>query len=74
MAAPGPMELLIVGGLCLFPLVLAGVVVLTLFAVRKPSARASNPNLQPCPDCGRLLSPLAEMCPNCGRPLKSEKR
>jgi hypothetical protein len=30
----------------------------------------SNPNLTPCPDCGRMLSKLAPSCPQCGRPTK----
>lgn len=30
-----------------------------------------NPNLTPCPDCGKYISRLAVACPNCGRPLKS---
>jgi uncharacterized protein YneF (UPF0154 family) len=29
-------------------------------------------NLTPCPDCGRMLSPLAPACPQCGRPTKPE--
>jgi hypothetical protein len=30
----------------------------------------NNPNLTPCPDCGKYVSRLAVSCPNCGRPLK----
>ena len=31
-----------------------------------------NPNLLPCPDCGRNVSRLATSCPQCGRPLKPQ--
>ena len=30
-----------------------------------------NPNLQPCPDCGREVSKRAASCPNCGCPLNA---
>jgi hypothetical protein len=32
----------------------------------------ANPNLFPCPDCGRQVSRLAKSCPNCGRPLAAD--
>ena len=64
-----PLELMIVGLVC--PGLLgAGVIVAVLFAVRRNPA-PSNPNLLPCPDCGRLLSRQAITCPQCGRPMNS---
>ena len=32
----------------------------------------TDPDLFPCPDCGRHVSRLAKSCPNCGRPFSSE--
>jgi hypothetical protein len=29
----------------------------------------ANPNLRPCPDCGRTVSKRAQQCPDCGAPL-----
>lgn len=61
-----PIELMIVGLLC--PgVVAAGVVVALRSAIRNPAP--PNPNLAPCPDCGRLVSRQATNCPQCGRPL-----
>jgi DNA-directed RNA polymerase subunit RPC12/RpoP len=34
--------------------------------------RRSNPNLQECPDCYRMVSKAAYACPNCGRPLRGK--
>ena len=66
-----PMELLIVVGVSLVMLggpVIA--VVILYFALRKKPL-PPNPNLSPCPDCGRLVSHQAASCPQCGRPLNS---
>ena len=62
--SPGPMELLIIATMVLGPLVAVGVVLLFFLGPRKP-----NPNLTPCPDCGRQVSRSAEACPGCGRPM-----
>jgi hypothetical protein len=32
----------------------------------------TNPNLFPCPDCGRECSVAALSCPNCGKPFPRE--
>jgi hypothetical protein len=32
-----------------------------------------NPNLQECPDCGKMVSKKATQCPHCGRPLKGKE-
>jgi predicted RNA-binding Zn-ribbon protein involved in translation (DUF1610 family) len=63
--------LVIVGlvGLVVVSGVIAVVVVLT---TSKRQSGTANPNLFPCPDCGRQVSRLAKSCPNCGRPLASE--
>jgi hypothetical protein len=65
----GPMELIIVSAIAL--LMIGGpviAVVLIVLATRKKSAQP-NPNLTPCPDCGRFVSRLTVSCPQCGRPL-----
>jgi hypothetical protein len=72
--APGPIELLILGAMCLgvVGLILA-VIVIALAASRKNrSDAAGNPNLYPCPDCGHWVSLQAPSCPQCGRPLTPE--
>lgn len=68
----GPLELLILlailGVLVSVPVIAA---VVTVAATKKKGGPA-NPNLFPCPDCGRHVSRLAKSCPNCGRPFSSE--
>lgn len=66
-----PTELLIVGFVAL--LMLGGVVAVVIILVNSQSRSStpSNPNLTPCPDCGRFVSRLAISCPQCGRPLKA---
>ncbi len=58
-----PMELMIVGFV-----VPAALVAIILLLQKKPPP---NPNLLPCPDCGRLISREAKSCPQCGRPMSS---
>jgi hypothetical protein len=66
--SPAPAELLIVGLMCLG--IFGGIVVLAaVLSVRKSPRPPPNPNLYPCPDCGRHVSHLAPTCPQCGRPL-----
>jgi len=63
---PGHIELAILG----FLLVSAVVAVIVVAMNSTPRSRESlNPNLWPCPDCGRSVSKLATVCPQCGRPL-----
>jgi predicted amidophosphoribosyltransferase len=68
----GLLELLIVLGV--LGLLVCGVVAVVVVVVTTSKRRSSpaNPNLLPCPDCGRHVSRLAKSCPNCGRPLASE--
>jgi hypothetical protein len=71
MVGIGWIELLIVLGILGL---LAGVVVVVVLvlATSKHPGGSANPNLFPCPDCGRYVSRLAASCPNCGRPLASK--
>ncbi len=65
----GILELLIVLGL--FGAIAVGVILVIATAVRRTGGSSSgNPNLQPCPDCGRSVSIRATMCPHCGGPVK----
>jgi predicted amidophosphoribosyltransferase len=64
----GPFELLIVLGV----MGLLVVVIVVIVSTSKRQSTPANPNLFPCPDCGRHVSRLAKSCPNCGRPLASE--
>jgi hypothetical protein len=66
MYALGPVELLVVAGIC-FLLFLAPIALLIAILLMKRRSAASNPNLQPCPDCGQMISIHAASCPHCGR-------
>ncbi len=68
---PGPLELVLVGviGLVLSAVVVALVVVLN----GSRNASGNNPNLKPCPDCGRFVSLRATTCPQCGCPLQTQQ-
>ena len=72
--APGPLELLLIGLACVVPVVAVVAIVIVLAASKKsgPSS-ADNPNLYPCPDCGRMVSRQAPACPQCGKPLVPEQ-
>ncbi len=61
--------LLVLAGLGL--LVVLVTVVATLAARRSGNYQGGNPNLCPCPDCGRLISIRASVCPHCGGPIKA---
>ena len=71
MFMPGILELLIIFGVAvgMIGLVVAVVVVATR---RSGASQANNPNLAPCPDCGRLISIRATTCPHCGGPVISK--
>jgi hypothetical protein len=68
---PGPTELLVIGLICLVPLLAAAVIILLIFLAQRRSTR-DYPNLIKCPDCGRLVSKSAAACPQCGRPMSKE--
>ena len=68
----GPMELLIVLGVLGLLVVGVVIVVVVVITTSKQRSTPANPNLFPCPDCGRHVSRLAKSCPNCGRPLASD--
>jgi hypothetical protein len=67
----GIFELIIIGVIVLIPLaIVIGVLLASLAAGKR--TRPMNPNLIPCPDCGRLVSLRAKACPQCGCPLTPE--
>jgi predicted RNA-binding Zn-ribbon protein involved in translation (DUF1610 family) len=68
--AVGPILILLV--LVVLALLVVGVVIAVVVATTKRQSTLANPNLFPCPDCGRQVSRLAKSCPNCGRPFASE--
>lgn len=52
-------------------LAIAGIVVVFLLVSRNSNpSHADNPNLAPCPDCGRAISIRATTCPHCGGPVQ----
>jgi len=63
----GQTELILLGILCLVPLAAIVVVAIAISVSRR---RTTNENLEPCPDCRRLVSKQAAACPQCGRPLR----
>jgi hypothetical protein len=65
----GAIELVLVFGMLGFALALVTVVVV-LSAKRSGGPSTDNPNLRPCPDCGRSISVRAAMCPHCGAPVR----
>ena len=72
MVGIGLWELVIILGV--LALLVGGVVVVIVVALTtaKRQGGSVNPDLFPCPDCGRHVSRLAASCPNCGRPLASK--
>ncbi|TWU33236.1 hypothetical protein [Novipirellula artificiosorum] len=69
--APGLMELIIIGVILLIPVAI--VVALVVVLTRSRKASGNNPNLKPCPDCGRFVSLRATTCPQCGCPLQRQQ-
>lgn len=71
---PGPLELLILGLVCLavVGVIVAAVAIPLLVSKKGGSGAAVNPNLFPCPDCGNWVSRQAPNCPKCGRTLTGQ--
>jgi len=65
--APGPVELLIVGLMCVVPLAAAVVVIVVVLLSQKKGPAAVK--LPPCPECGQPIVPEATTCPQCGHDL-----
>ncbi len=68
---PGLMELIIIGVMLAVAVVVVVALVVALARSRKTSG--TNPNLKPCPDCGRFVSLRATTCPQCGCPLQTQQ-
>jgi hypothetical protein len=65
---PGIFEILILLFLAAVPL---GAIIAVVVATKRSAANlADNPNLEPCPDCGRYISVRASTCPHCASPIK----
>jgi len=75
MFMPGPLELIIILGVLGLLVVVVVVVIAVSVSTKRRSdfPSGSNPNLAPCPDCGRLISIRATTCPHCGGPVKGVK-
>ena len=66
----GVLELLIILGV--LGVVVGGVVLAVVLGTQRSKTSSSgNPNLRPCPDCGRYISIRATTCPQCGAPVKA---
>lgn len=59
---PGPLEMLVIGLVCVAPLIAAVVLVAVL-----RGGKASPP--PPCRKCGGWTVPGTKFCPHCGSPL-----
>ena len=67
----GWMELLILAVLGMFFVGAAVAILLIVARGKRASAVPPGKQLQPCPECGQMLSPAAITCPGCGHPLKA---
>ena len=63
---PGPIELLILGLVCVAPL---AVLVVVLLAMRMGKKQSGAP---PCAKCGGWTVPGTRFCPHCGSPLEGQ--
>jgi uncharacterized paraquat-inducible protein A len=61
-------ELLIIGVLCVGP-VIAGGAVLLFVLLKQKNGRPDSTRLIACPDCGQQISRRAQACPRCGCPM-----
>jgi len=69
MGSFAPLHWLIIGVICIGAFGVVMVAVLLAMWAGRSAAPKSGPNLDPCPDCGQMVSRLAKTCPRCGRPL-----
>ncbi len=70
---PGLVELIIISISVLIVLLPVTIVVSSIVVLaRQRNALRTNPNLKPCPDCGRFVSLRAANCPHCGSPIQTE--
>lgn len=60
----GPLELMIVGAICIIPLAGLSVIGIVLALRPKPSSQAST-----CPKCGQAASDADRFCRQCGQAL-----
>jgi hypothetical protein len=68
---PGPVEMIVIGVFVIIPIaVIVGLFVAVTMSRKGPG---KNPNLTPCPDCGRFVSLRATACPQCGCPLQGQQ-
>ena len=63
------LSLLILLVLCVMVAVVVAAVIYLASRGARPN-RQDNPNLRPCPDCGKQISIRATTCPHCGGPVK----
>ena len=64
----GILELIIV--VAVLGVLVAVPAAIVVAVVAKGSGKRDNPNLHPCPDCGKFISVRAVTCPGCGAPVK----
>ena len=66
--SPGPIEMLIIGMVCVLPVAAIVVIAVVLVSSKKSGSNpADSPHLYPCPDCGQYVPRTAPVCPHCGR-------
>ena len=72
MAGLGYIELLILGAFCLLFIMVPIIIVIVVLVMANRKRSVNNPNLAPCPDYGRAVSPSATSCPVCGQPFNAD--
>jgi hypothetical protein len=68
----GPIELLIVGGICLSVILLPIAAIVAVLAInRRPGADRDAARQQACPNCAQMVSINFSYCPHCGGRLQA---